>query len=88
MDSGQELEVLNWDLRRLDTEFMVEFSLRSVLHTCHSFCQFSTAFTRYSKRVRAACVGPHIREGDLLCCALLEKQFVLGIEEEDGECAV
>ena len=33
-------------------------------------------------------VGPEVGEGDLLRGSLLEEQAVLGVEEEDGECAV
>jgi len=36
----------------------------------------------------AASVGPHVRESDLLSRTLLEKQFILGVEEEDGEGAM
>ena len=38
------------------------------------------------KRVRAARVGPHVRESNLLSCSLLEKELAaLGVEHEGGE---
>ena len=41
------------------------------------------------KRVRAARVGPHLGEGDLLVRALLEEELARGrVEEEDGKGAV
>lgn len=36
----------------------------------------------------AASIGPHVGECNLLSRTLLEKQFILGVEEEDGEGAV
>lgn len=42
-----------------------------------------------SQRVRAASVGPHLGEGNLLVGALLEQELArLRMEEEDGEGAV
>jgi hypothetical protein len=41
------------------------------------------------KRVRAASVGPHVGEGDLLRGTLLDQETTVGrAEEEDGEGAV
>ena len=38
------------------------------------------------KRVRAACVGPHVRKGNLLSCPLLKEELAaLGVEHEGGE---
>lgn len=88
MDSCQELEVLNWDLRSLDAKLVVEFPLGSPLHPRYRLRQLGTALTRYPKRMRAAGICPHVRKGNLLGGTLLQKQFILRVEEEDRECAV
>ena len=88
MNSSQELEILDWNLRSLDSKLVVQFALCSSLDARDSFSQFGTTLARDTKWMRAACVGPHIGEGDLFSCALLNKQFIFGVEEKDGESAV
>jgi hypothetical protein len=88
MNASQELEILDWNLCSLDSKLVVQLALCSSLDACDSFSQFGTTLARNTKRVRAACVGPHIGEGDLFRGTLLNKQFILGVEEKDGESAV
>jgi hypothetical protein len=88
MNSSQELEILYWNLRSLNSKLVVQLALCSLLDACDCFSQFGTTLARDTKWMRAACVGPHIGEGDLFSSALLNKQFILGVEEEDGEGAV
>src|ERR1700712_3748132 len=88
VESSQELELLKWNLRRWDTEFVIEFADCCVLHACDSLLKFDTTLTGDSKGVGAACVCPHIRERDLLGGTLLQKQLVIWTEEENRESAV
>lgn len=88
MNPRQELEVLDRDLLRLDAEFVVQLALSGTLSTHDGIGQVGTSLAGDTQRVRAAGVGPHIGEGDLLGSALLEEELVLVVEEEDGECAV
>ena len=47
---------------------------------------FDLLLLKIVKRVRAARVGPHVREGNLLSCPLLEKELATyGVEHEGGE---
>ena len=88
MNPCQKFEVLNRDLSSFDSKFMVQFALGSPLDARDGLIQLNTSLAGYSKWMRTACVCPHVWECDLFRCALLEKQFVLGVEEEDRECAV
>lgn len=88
MDSCEELEVFERDLSRLDSKLMLQFALSSPLHTCHRLLQLNTSLARNAQGMRAACIRPHIRKGDLFGRTLLEEELILGIEEEDGEGAV
>jgi len=88
MDTGQEVEVLQGDLFRLDAQLLVEFALSRPLDTHDGVWQVGASLSGHAKRMRAASVGPHVWESDLLGGTLLEKQLVLIVEKEDGEGSV
>jgi hypothetical protein len=77
------MEVLKGNLLLLDTQFVLELALGSSLDTGNRVFERGTSLGRDVERVRAASVGPHIGEGDLLGSALLEEELVLIVEEED-----
>ena len=88
VDAGQEVEVLEWNLLWLNAELVLQLATRSVFDTRNGVWKVVTALSWNTQRVRAAGVGPHIWEGDLLGSALLEQELVVLVEKEDGECAV
>lgn len=88
VDAGQEVEVLEWNLLWLDTKLVLQLATSSVLDTRNGIWKVITTLSWNTQRVRAASVGPHIWEGNLLGSALLEQELVVLVEEEDGECAV
>jgi hypothetical protein len=88
MNSSQELKILDGNLCSLDSKLVVELPLCSSFGARNSFSQLGTTLARDTKWMRAARVGPHIGEGDLFSRTLLKKQFILGVEEKDGESAV
>ena len=49
VDSGQELEVFDWNLSSLDTQFVIKLSLSCTLHSFNSLCKFSTALAWNTK---------------------------------------
>jgi hypothetical protein len=73
VDARQEVEVLQRHLLLLDTELVVQLPLRSVLDAKHSIREGRAGLVGHVQGVRAACVGPHIGEGDLFRSALLQK---------------
>lgn len=85
VDARQKVEVLERDLLLLDAQLMVELSLRRALDALDRLGQRRARLARNAERVGAAGVRPHVRERDLLGCALLEQQLVLVVEEKDGE---
>ncbi len=88
VDAGQEVEVLEWHLLRLDTELVFQLAAGSVLHTRHGLGQLRATLSWDTQWMGAAGVGPHIWESYLLGSTLLEEKSVLGVEKEDRECAV
>lgn len=88
MDAGQEVEVLYGDLLLLNSQLVVQFPLGSSLGPRDRIGQVGARLGGDAERVRAASVGPHIGEGDLLGSPLLQQQLVLIVKEEDGEGAV
>lgn len=88
VDSGEELELLDWYLFGLNSELVVQFPLRSTFHAHDSGVKFSASLSGDSQGVGAAGVGPHVREGDLLAGALLEQEALVGIEQENGKGAM
>lgn len=88
VDSCQEVKVLERDLLLLDTQLVVELSLRRALDAVDGVGQGRARLARDVQRVGAASVGPQVGEGNLLFGALLEEQLVLVVEEEDGEGSV
>lgn len=85
MYSREEIELIQGYLLRLNSKLMFQLPLRSPLHAQDSGIQLRTGLASNSKRVRAASVCPHIWECNLLSGALLEKQALVGIEEEHGK---
>lgn len=88
MDAREEVEILQGHLLLLYTKLVVQFPLRRPLHALDALGQVGARLARNHERVRAAGVGPHVGEGDLLRGALLQEELVLVVEEEDGEGAV
>jgi hypothetical protein len=88
VNASQEVELVQRDLVCLDSKLLVEFALSSTLDAHDSGFQGRAGLGGNTKRVRAAGVGPHVGEGDLLRGSLLQKKAVLVVEEEDGESAV
>ena len=88
VDTGQEVEILKWNLFWVDTGLVVELTASSVLDTSDSLYKVVSSFSWDAQWMRAAGVGPHIWEGDLLGSTLLEQKLIVLVEEEDGECAV
>lgn len=88
VNPGEKLELFQWHLLGLNTQLVAELPLSSALHTQYSSIKLSTSLARDSKRMGAAGVGPHVREGDLLRGALLEQKAIVGVKQENGESAV
>lgn len=86
--SCEEVELLDWHLLGLDTKLLVKLALRRALDALDRKRQGGASLGGNAQRVGAAGVGPEVGESDLLGGSLLEEQAVLGVEEEDGECAV
>lgn len=85
MNPCQEPELLDRDLLLLDAKLVVQLALRGALDALNGIRESRSGLARNTERVRAAGVGPHVGESDLLGGALLEKELVLVVEEEDGE---
>lgn len=85
VNSGEELKLVQRHLLRLDAQLMVQFPLRSTLHTNYSSVQLRASFSGNSQWVGAAGVGPHVGEGDFLGGALLQEQAFVGVEQEYGK---
>mgnify|MGYP007054562521 CR=1 FL=1 len=85
---GQEVELVQRHLLRLDAQLVVQLALRGPLDAQDRGVELRAGLPRDTQRVRTAGVGPQVRESDLLGGALLEQQTLVGVEEEDGEGAV
>jgi hypothetical protein len=88
VNPSEKLKLVQWHLLGLDTQLVTELPLSSALHTQYSSIKLGTSLARNSKRVGAAGVGPHVREGDLLGGALLEQKAIVGVEQENRESAM
>lgn len=88
MNTSEELELVQRHLLGLNSQLVIQLPLSGALHALDCGIQLSTGLTGDTQGVRAAGVGPHVGESDLLGGALLEQEAVVGIEQEDGECAV
>ena len=85
VNASEKFELIQRHLFSLNSQLVVQLPLRGALHTQNGRVELSASLTWDTQGVRAASVGPHVREGDLLGGALLEEQLVLVVEEEDGE---
>lgn len=85
---SEKLEVVYRYLLSFDAQFVVELPLRCTTHALYRCIQAYACLSRNSQRMGAACVGPHVWEGDLLRRALLKEQAVLRVKEKDGKSAV
>ena len=85
VDAGQEVEFLYGDLLLHDAELVLELSLGGALGALDGVGQVGARLAGDVQGVGAAGVGPQVGEGDLLGCALLQKQAVLVVEQEDRE---
>lgn len=83
MNAGQEVKVLERHLLFLDTELMLQLPLRGMLDAEHGVWQVGARLVGHVQGVRAAGVGPHVGESDLLRGALLQEQLILVVEQED-----
>jgi len=84
VDPCKVVELIQGRLARRDPELMLEFPYRSNLDAV--LVLLNLLLLEVIERVRAAGVGPHVREGDLLRGPLLEEKFAVGgAEDEDGE---
>lgn len=88
VNARQEVEVVERHLLGVDAELVLELAPRRVLDARHRVLQVAARLAGDAQRVRAARVGPHVRERDLLRRALLQQQLVVRVEEEDGEGAM
>lgn len=59
VDAGEEVEILQRDLARRNTEFVSEFALCSTFDTHYRSLQIGTSLAWDSQRVGAACIRPH-----------------------------
>ena len=84
----QELKFVQRHSLCLNPELLVQFPLRRPSDALHSCLKLVSRLSGDPQRMRAACIGPHIRECDLLRRPLLKQQSVLRVEEEDGKCSV
>lgn len=85
VNSGEELKLVQRHLLRLDAQLVVQFPLRSALNTQNSSIKLCTSLSRDTQWVGTAGVGPHVGEGNLLGGALLQKQTLVGVEQENGK---
>lgn len=81
----EEVELVQRHLFFLDAQLVVQLALRRPLDAHDGVGQVRARLGRHAQRVRAARIGPHVGERDLLRRALLEEQLVLVVEEEYGE---
>ena len=88
VDPCEESKLFKGDLLLLDAEFVFQLALGGSLDALNGVWQRRASLTRNRERVRAACVGPHVGESDLLRGTLLQKQFVLAVEQKDGKGSV
>lgn len=88
MDSSQELELLNWHLLILDSQFLLQLSPGRPLNTKYGIRQLRASLPRYSEWMGAASISPHPRKGNLFVCSLLQQKTTLLIEKEDAEGSV
>ena len=88
VDACQEMEVFKGNLFLLNAQLVVQLAPRRILDACNGVGEVGAGFRRYAEGVRAAGIGPHVREGDLLRRTLLQKKPILVIKEEDGEGSV
>lgn len=80
MDAGKVLELVHGRLVTRDAELVLE--LAASRNTNTELVCLNLLFGEVIEGVRAAGVGPHIREGDLLRCALLEEELAVGGAED------
>lgn len=85
VDSCQEVEVFKGDLVLVDAKLVFQLALSGTLCSSNGVDQVCAGLGGNAQRVRAAGVGPHVWEGNLLSGALLKEQLVLVVEEEDGK---
>lgn len=72
VNACQELKILERELLRFDIQFVAQLPLRRPLDAHHGRLERTPRLRRHAQGVRAACVRPHVREGDFFRCALLE----------------
>lgn len=65
VDARQEVKVLKRHLLLLDTELVVQLPLRGILDATNRVREVGAGLAGHVQGVRAACVGPHVGEGDL-----------------------
>ncbi len=90
VDARQEVEVIQRHLLLLDAQLVVQLPLCRSFDALDRIRQCGARLAGHTEGMRAARIGPHVGEGDLLYGTLLEKETVgvFGVEEEDAEGAV
>ena len=84
---GQVLKLAHGRLRARYAEFVLKLPRCSDPHA--KLVHLDLLLFKVVQRVRAARIRPHVREGDLLRCALLQEQFpVRWTEDKCRECAM
>jgi len=76
------LHLVNGCLNLRDPQLVFELATSGDFHSV--LVLFNLLLFEIVKRVRAASVCPHIREGNLLSCPLLDKQFAAHRMEDEG----
>ena len=88
VNASEKFELIQRHLFSLNSQLVIQLPLRGALHTQNGRVELSASLTWDTQGVRAASVGPHVGECDLFTSALLEKEAVFGVEQENGECAM
>lgn len=88
VDAGEEMELVQRDLVCFDSKLLVKLALSSTLDAHDGSLEGRASLAGDTKRMRAAGVGPHVGESDLLRGSLLQQETVLVVEKEDGKGAV
>lgn len=85
---GEEFELLERDLLRLDSQFVVQLPLSRSLDAQDGSIQLGTGLSWDAQRVRAASVRPQVGKCNLLGGALLKEKAVVRVEKEDRKGAM
>mmetsp|Transcript_239 Transcript_239/g.659 ORF Transcript_239/g.659 Transcript_239/m.659 type:complete len:303 (+) Transcript_239:161-1069(+) len=92
MEPVDEPHVLHRQLIGSDAQFLLQFAHGGIADALHFWVRLrqhvDLVWCHAMQGMRAACVSPHAREGDLAVGAFGEEHLALRVEEEEGEGAV